>query len=201
MRTLIVTMLASAVGMIGNPNGMAQERVEHHSAGISLTRPAGWHTGTIAQVQSNRERAKLSDPELQAALRTRSALPLIVFTKYQEPHAGLNPSVQITLRQALRGTPVRLLSDALGTMRRAFADLTILKPVHDTAVAGLPAAHVRVTYTLQNRTGTQARVLSRLWLVPRGSLMFLIGMSGGESGPDVCEEEFAAVLKSIAIQQ
>jgi hypothetical protein len=29
--------------------------------------------------------------------------------------------------------------------------------------------------------------------------MFLIGMSGGESEPDVCEAEFAAVLKSIAI--
>jgi hypothetical protein len=149
---------------------------------------------------NHREQTKLSDPELQAALATRSALPLFVFTKHQEPHPGINPSVQVTLRQALPGTPVRLLTDALRTMRQAFADLKIIEPVRAGSVAGLAAAHVRLTYTLQNQTGTRARVISRLWLVPRGSLMFLIGMSGSESGPDVCEGEFDAVLKSMAIQ-
>src|SRR5829696_1268875 len=64
----------------------AQDRVENESAGIALDRPSGWQTATLAQVQNNRERTRLSDPELQAGLRTRSALPLIVFTKYAEPH-------------------------------------------------------------------------------------------------------------------
>jgi hypothetical protein len=31
--------------------------------------------------------------------------------------------------------------------------------------------------------------------------MFLIGMSGSEAGADVCEPEFAAVLRSIAIER
>lgn len=199
-RRIMAKSLALTVCVMAGSNGVAQERVEHAAAGISLTRPAGWHTATLAQVQTNREQTKLSDPELQAALATRSALPLFVFTKHQEPHPGINPSVQVTLRQALPGTPVRLLTDALRTMRQAFADLKIIEPVRAGNVAGLAAAHVRLTYTLQNQTGTRARVISRLWLVPRGSLMFLIGMSGSESGPDVCEGEFDAVLKSMAIQ-
>jgi hypothetical protein len=201
MQRVMVMVLGLAVAISGDANGLSQERVELPSAGIALTRPAGWHTATIAQVQANRERAKLSDPEMQAALASRSALPLIVFSKYPEPHPALNPTVQITLRQGLRGSPNSLLAGALQTMKRGFADLQIIEPVRATQVSGLPASQVRVTYTLQTQTGAHARVVSRLWLVPRGSLMFLIGMSGGESEPDVCEAEFAAALKSITIER
>jgi hypothetical protein len=143
---------------------------------------------------------RLSDSEFQQAMVARSALPIIALMKYPEPFEGLNPSVQITLRQALKGTPTQLLTAALATMRRAFADLSIVQPVEATTVSGLPAAGVRVTYTL--RTTTQSvPVLSRLWLVPRGSLMFLIGMSGAQSGPEVCEAEFAKALQSIHIDR
>ena len=141
MRRMVTKSLALAVCLMAGSDGVAQERVEHAAAGISLTRPAGWHTATLAQVQANREQTKLSDRELQAALATRSALPVIVFTKYREPHPGLNPSVQVTLRQALSGTPVRLLADALRTMRQAFADLKIIEPVRAENVAGLAGAH------------------------------------------------------------
>lgn len=177
-----------------------QDRVENPNAGVSLDRPQGWHTATAADVQANRERVRLSDPAFQQALVTRSALPVIVLMKYPEPFGGLNPSIQITLRQALKGTPTQLLTSALTSMRRGFADLSIVRPVEATTVSGLPAAHVRVTYTL--RAGTlSAPVLSRLWLVPRGSLMFLIGMSGAQSGPDVFESEFSDVLRSLRIDK
>ena len=179
----------------------AQTRVEHPEAGIAITRPAGWHTGTVAQVQAHRERTKLSDPELQRALATRAALPLLVFTKYEEPHSGLNPSIQITLRHGLAGSPVRLLGDALEVMRRGFPDLRTMEPVRQTTVDGLPAAHVRLTYTLATQTGLTGRVSSRLWLVPRGALMFLIGMSGSESGADRCDAECDSALQSLSISR
>ena len=179
---------------------LAQDRVENHSAGIALHRPPAWQTATTEDIQANRERVRLSDSEFQRAMVTRSALPIIALMKYPEPFAGLNPSVQITLRQALKGSPTELLTGALATMRRGFPDLTIVQPVRPVTVSGLPAATVRVTYTL--RTASQsAPVLSRLWLVSRGSLMFLIGMSGAQTGPDVCESEFAAVLESIRIDR
>ena len=196
-----IALLAVGLPLLLSSSSEAQTRVEHREAGIAITRPAGWHTGTVAQVQANRERTKLSDPELQAALATRAALPLIVFTKYEEPHPGLNPSIQITLRHGLAGTPVQLLNDALAVMRRGFPDLQSVEPVRQAAVDGLPAAHVRVTYTLQTHTGLKARVSSRLWLVPRNSLMFLIGMSGSESGADMCSAECTNALQSLTISR
>jgi hypothetical protein len=179
----------------------ARELVRHPAAGIELLRPAGWHDATLADVQANRARVRLSDPQLQRALQTRSALPLFVFTKYREPHSGLNPSVQVTLRAALSGASTQLLSSALATMRRAFPDLRILVPVQDTTVGGWPAAHVEATYTLRGQDGGSFPVHSRLWLIPRGSLMFLIGMSGSATGEDGCDQEFGAVLRSIAMDR
>ena len=198
LRTRVI--LGLAIGASLSTSVLAQDRVENSNAGISLERPQSWQSATAAQIQANRERVRLSDSEFQQAMVARSALPIIALMKYPEPYEGLNPSVQITLRQALKGTPTQLLTGAVATMRRGFADLSIVQPVAATTVSGLPAASVRVTYTL--RTTTQSMpVLSRLWLVPRGSLMFLIGMSGAQSGPDVSEAEFAKVLQSIQIDR
>ena len=174
--------------------------MEHAPAGIALDRPAGWQTATLAQVQQNRQQARLADEELQRAMVARSAMPVIVFLKYPEPHAGLNPTIQVTLRPAIAGAPTDVLSGALETMRRAFADFRVVSAVRPVAVDGRPGAHVRATYSLESQAGGSYQVLTRIWLVPRGSLMFLIGMSGGQRGEDVCEEEFAAVLRSIHIK-
>jgi hypothetical protein len=177
----------------------AQDRIEHQAAGIAIDRPAGWHDVSLAQVQANRERARLADPELQHAMSTRSALPVIAFTKYKEPHAGLNPTIQVTLRPALDGTPTQLLTMALAMLPRAFADFRLVTPVQAVQVAGWSGAHANATYTLQNEHGEVFRVKSRFWLVPRGSLMFLIGMSGSQMGDDECEPDFSAVISTLTI--
>jgi hypothetical protein len=177
----------------------AQDRIEHQAAGIAIDRPVGWHDVTLAQVQANRERARLADPELQHAMSTRSALPILAFTKYEEPHAGLNPTIQVALRPAISGTPTQLLAVALETVRRAFADFRLVAPPKAVQVAGWPAAHASATYTLHNEHGEVFRVKSRFWLVPRGTLMFLIGMSGSQIGDDECEPEFTAVISTLTI--
>jgi hypothetical protein len=179
----------------------AQQRFSDSTAGISLAPPPGWHSATVEQVQANRERTRLADPEIQQLLVTRSALPLVAFMKHQEPYSGINPSIQVTLRRGLPGTATELLSAAIEQMRRATFNFRILKPAHSVQVAGWPAAHLRATYSLKNDAGESFDVVSRLWLIPRGKFMFLIGMSGAPVGEDTCEEDFAAVLSSIDIQK
>jgi hypothetical protein len=195
---LLTSTIAVAIAV--SSAHLSAERVEHAAAGIALDRPTGWQTATLAQIQQNRQQARLSDTELQRAMVARSAMPVIVFMKYPEPHAGLNPTIQVTLRPAIAGAPTDVLSGALDTMRRAFADFRLVSPVGAVAVDGRPGAHVRATYTLENQVGGSFQVMTRIWLVPRGPLMFLIGMSGAQRGEDACEEEFAAVLHSIDIQ-
>lgn len=180
------------------------ERFESLTAGIALTRPAGWHTTSLETVQANRTRVRLADPELQQALQTRATAPLFVFSKYAEPHPGLNPSIQVTLRPAgsLAGTaPTQLLKIAVGTMQRALPDFTYVTPIRPARVSGWPAAHLRATYTLKSTAGASYPVLTRIWVIPRGAFMFLVGMSGPPDGPDASEEEFKQALASIELQK
>jgi hypothetical protein len=112
--------------VISGSSASAQERVNIPSAGLSLDRPAGWHTATMADVQRNRENVRLADAEFQAAMVSRSALPIVVLTKYPEPHPSMNPSIQVTLRPGLARTPAELLTIALEPLRKATANFRVV---------------------------------------------------------------------------
>jgi hypothetical protein len=157
----------------------------------------------MPKVMSNRSKVRLPDAELQAGLQ-RATAPLFVFSKHPEPFPSLNPTVQVVLRPRPASLPTSataLLRIATETLQRAFPDFAFVEAIRDTQVSGLPAAYMKASYTL--KTGTQGyhRVLSRTWLVPRGSFMFLIGMSGTTAGDDTSEVEFATAIKSVSIEQ
>jgi hypothetical protein len=176
--------------MIGAPAGsLAQERVENATAGISIVAPSGWHVTSMQQVMRNRSQVRLSDRELDAGLQ-RATAPLFVFSKYPEPYATLNPTVQVVLRphpSSLPASATAMLRIATATLQKAFSDFRFVEQIHDTQVSGMRAASMKATYTLRTADKREHRVLSRTWLVPRGSFMFLIGMSGATEGDDVCE--------------
>lgn len=180
------------------------ERFENATAGIALQRPANWQTASLQTVQENREGIELSDKELQAALVKSATAPLFVFMKYPEPHAGLNPSIQVTLRPLgpmAGSSPTALMKIAVDTMRKAIPDFPFVTEITDTQISGLAAAHMRAKYTMRTRDGSEFKVLGRLWVVPRGTFMFVIGMSGPQEGPDMSESEFADTLASINIRR
>jgi hypothetical protein len=202
-RILLVIAL-SATSAVVRAQGSAPQRFENATAGIALTRPAGWNTASVQTVQENRERVQLSDSELQVAMQKFATAPLFVFMKYPEPHPTLNPSVQVILRPLgpLAGSaPTEILKIAVAAMQKGFPDFTFVREIESAQISGLAAAHMRAQYTLKNADGSEFKILSRLWLVPRGSFMFLIGMSGPQEGPDISESEFAEVLGSIKIQK
>jgi hypothetical protein len=180
------------------------ERFDNATAGISLVRPAGWSTASLQQVEENRARVRLSDAELQDAIQKRASAPLFVFTKYPEPYDDLNPSIQVGLRPlgALASLPAtKLLEGAMAPLQHAYADFQTVTPIEETVVCGLKAAHAKFKYTLSTGDSLQFRTLTRMWIVPRGSFVFLIGMSGPERGPDVSEKEFATALESMKIEK
>jgi len=179
-------------------------RFENATAGIALTRPAGWVTASLQTVQENRERLQLSDQDFQAAMQKAATAPLFVFMKHPEPHPSLNPSIQVTLRplgQLAGLPPTELMRMVTGPMKTAFADFVIVTGISDAQVSGLAGAHMRAKYTLKNQDGAEFQVLARMWLVPRGSFLFIIGMSGPQEGPDVSESEFGETLASISMQK
>ncbi|HVG55624.1 MAG TPA: hypothetical protein VM846_14395 [Vicinamibacterales bacterium] len=181
---------------------VAQQRFSNATAGIALSPPAGWSVVSMQEVMQNRANIRLSDSELQAGLQ-RATAPLFAFAKYPEPHPTLNPTFQIVLRPspAPPGTPATtILAAATQTLQKVYPDFQFIEPIRSTVVSGLPAASMKAAYTLRTQQGNAHRIVVRMWLVPRGSTMFLIGGSGPIDGPDVSEGEFESALASIQIE-
>lgn len=180
------------------------DRLENPTAGIVVVKPAGWHTGTIQQVEANRAKLRLNDEELQKAIQQSASAPLFVFTRYPEPYDRLNPSIQVALRPLgplVGRTPVEIMQVAVEPLKKALKDFRLVSEISATTVSGMPAAYMKGAYTLVTQDGRAYPALSRLWIIPRGSFMFFIGMGSPQEGPDVSEDEFTAFVKSIEIQR
>ncbi|HXV78001.1 MAG TPA: hypothetical protein VD788_16955 [Candidatus Polarisedimenticolaceae bacterium] len=186
---------------VGTPADEGQ-RFENATAGISLERPAGWVTASIQQVEANRKRVRLPDDELQAAVEEHASAPLFVFTRYPEPHDDLNPSIQVILRPLgeLAGLPpIEVMQAAVGPLQEIFGNFEFVEEIHPTEVAGYPAARMSATYTIENDEGRAFETVSKMWIVPRGSFMFMLGMSGAIEDRDELEEIFERAIGSVEI--
>jgi hypothetical protein len=159
---------------------------------------------SLSQLQENRERVRLSDKELERAVRENASAPLFLYTRYPEPYDELNPTIQVVLRNvsALADRPPgEILALLTKSLQTAYADFKLVTPVESSSVGGLDGAHMRATYTIENDAGQKFEVLSRMWIIPRTPFLFMIGMSGPPSGPNYSEDEFKSVLDSIRITE
>jgi hypothetical protein len=179
-------------------------RFHSPTAGFTIVKPAGWQFASVEQVATNRAVVRLKDKELEQLVRERATAPLVVITKHPEPHDDLNPSTQVVLRplgQMADQKPVELLRMVSGNLERGMKDFTFVEPVKEAKVGGLPAATMKAKYTVGNPEGREFKTLARMWLVPRGTFLFMISMSGPQEGPDVSEKDFSAILDSIKIEK
>lgn len=179
-------------------------RFHSPTAGFAVVKPAAWQFASMEQVATNRAVARLKDKELEAQVRQRASAPLVVMLKHPEPHDDLNPSVQVMVRPLgqLEGrSAIELMRLVVPTIRRAMADFSLVEEIQETTVGQMPAAYMKARYTVANPEGREFKTLSRMWIVPRGSFMFMISASGPQEGPDVSETEFKAILDSIQIEK
>jgi hypothetical protein len=179
-------------------------RFHSSTAGFAVIKPAAWQFASMEQVATNRAVARLKDKELEAQIRQRASAPLVVILKHPEPHDDLNPSVQVMVRPLgqLEGkSAMELMRLVVPTIQRAMADFAFVEQIQETKLGGMPAAFMKAKYTVANPEGREFKTLSRMWIVPRGSFMFMISASGPQEGADVSEAEFKGILDSIQIEK
>lgn len=200
---LMILQIGVATNAADSP-AMNTNRIHSPTAGFTVVKPATWQFASLEQVATNRVVARLKDKELEQQIRQRANAPLVVILKHPEPHDDLNPSTQVMVRPLgqLEGkTAVELMRLVVPTIQRAMADFAFVEQIQETKVGGISAAYMKAKYTVANPEGREFKTLSRMWILPRGSFMFLISMSGPQEGPDVSETEFKAILDSIKLDQ
>jgi len=181
----------------------ASAEVFHHpGAGFSISKPANWNYISPEMVQQAKQSAKMEDKELEAMVKNNPNAPLVVMTRYPEPHPDLNPSVAVTMvALPVEGMePKEVLSLSTEMLKRMYPDLTFVDQVQDAKVDGINSAYAKVKYTMT--AGEQKfPTTTRMWLVPRGKVMFTVGMSGPQDGPDVSDAQFGDILNTIKIER
>jgi len=197
-RAILATLVVLCAPLL--VTGASAERFANAAAGISLERPAGWETFATRQLPGGGSQ-RMEDEKLLEAIRSLDGAPLFTFAKHTEPFAELNPTIQINVR-ALGGFAKRPIEEVLSTvvipLQRQHPDLELVGPVKKLKVSGLDALEAVTSYSIR-ADGHDIPVRSRLYVVPRGSLYFVIGMTDPPKGPDVAEREFGAALASIRI--
>ena len=168
---------------------------------FSITKPSDWHFITDETLQADRNTIRLSDAELEQLAKRNANAPLVVFTRYPEPHPTLNPSASVTLATMPmeKVPPKYALSLSTEMTKQAYPDLEDVEAVRDHEVDGIQGAYTRVKYTVAFADGQEFPTMIRMWIVPRGKIMFVIGMTSPPEGPDLSEEAFQEILKSIKI--
>ena len=169
-------------------------------ARLEMRKPHGWHFQTLETVLTNRANVKLKDGEFERLVRERAATPLVVATKHEEPYDSLNATLQVLVRPAgpFEGLPAEeILGSVLPVLQTQFTNYSELSPVRSTKVGGQPAARVTIAYTLKTQDEREFPTRATLVMIPRGKVLYQLGISGPSTGPDVPGAEVDSVLASV----
>jgi len=172
------------------------------ASGISITIPEGWKKVTPEMLIEARQSLKLSDKDLEKMVKKNPDLPLLVIIKYPEPYPTLNPKVTVSkIYIPVEGIPPKdFLRINTQLIKRGFPDITYVDEIQDTDVGGINSAYTKVNFTMTDGD-RKFPTTTRLWLVPRGLFMIIIGMSGPQEGPDASEDVFKEIFKSIKLEK
>jgi len=174
------------------------------TAGIALSKPAGWHTVSAAQNLENIKAMKLGDAEFHAMMKQYASAPLFAISKYQEPFDDVNPSFKINLKPygQLKGMPAtELIKLILPQFQKTFKDFVLVQAPVEVQVAGIPSAYTRLDYTMELPDGRSFPTSSELWIVPRGDYFFMIGAGTRQDEKTGTRAEIRGILDTIKITQ
>ena len=199
MKLLTFAVMLLTLGL--GAHAEAAEIVTNKTVGLEIVKPDGWQHLTAEANVANLRAIEMEDKNLQKAIIKYGNAPVVAFTKYAEPYPDVNPSFKIGLRAAgqLAGRDAKdVLAVVLPVLEKALADVAVQEGPVETSVAGLPAAYVRLTYTM-SAGGAQFPTTSEIWVVPRGSFFFLIGAGTRQDEANGTRAEIRAILESMKI--
>jgi len=159
---------------------------------------------TAEQNTANFAGIRMEDSQLQQQIQKLASAPLVVMTKYQEPYDGLNPSVKVNRRPlgGLDGSnPVKMVELVKGPLERAFKDFAVVDGPSEVQLSGFKAGYMRMQYTLMTGEGKAFPTSSEIWIVPRGSFFFMIGVGMSQQPSEADRQELHTILQSIKIEE
>ncbi|MFO7529002.1 MAG: hypothetical protein R6W86_09400 [Marinobacter sp.] len=185
-------------------SAFAQEKnlFESVTVGFKVTKPDDWNFISAEQNRESLERFQMTDKEFHQQMVKYSSAPLVAMMKYPEPFEDLNPSFKVNIKPLgqLKGSdPKEILNLILPQFKKVFQDFNLTQRPTDTEVDGLPAAYMRINYSLAVPDGRVFPTTSELWIVPRGDYFFMIGSGTRQDEKTGSREEISEILSSVEL--
>jgi len=95
--------------------------------------------------------------------------------------------------------PKHILELVIPQFQKMIEDFTLAQPPTDTVVGTLPAAYMRINYSISNPDGRIFPTATELWAIPRGDYYFMIGAGTRQDEKTGSREEIAEILSSIVL--
>jgi hypothetical protein len=177
------------------------EQVQIPTLGLTVNRPNGWATITADENSRNIRSVQMDDPQFQEMAARYANSPVFAISKYEEPYSDLNPSFKINVRPLggfAKLSPEDILAAAIPTFARAFNDVKVLEGPRGTQVSGKQSAYARLSYPLK-ANGVAIPTISEIWIVPNGSIFFMIGAGTRADEKNGTRAEMRRILNTVRI--
>ncbi|MDH5526929.1 MAG: hypothetical protein OEY97_06415 [Nitrospirota bacterium] len=190
--SLLFALLMLAAPVASTAHAASADLFKDAETGVKLKKPAEW--------------VFLSADELIAASGGNAEAAegmLVTVARHPEPYPDLNPMAQV-YHVAMPTTgvlPEAVLDGLVRQIGMGSKVFDVLEPLQETEVSGNPAAVVYVRHNAELPGHTEpVPALSRMWTVVRGTDLFILVFAGPAEGPDVAEDEFKSIFKSLRIK-
>lgn len=187
---LLIALLALAV--------QATTQTAAPPSGFAMSAPEGWHPISDQGLIDNLGKIKISPAQLDALLANRSA-PVVAYTKYRpDAHAGLIPTIQVSVRRNPAKTFdgfVSLITRSIDEPKAALPAFELTQAPGVVLVGGRQAVVFASTYALETKHAGTITVRARTYAVPNGTTFFQINFLDGPN--DDCAVLFDQLVRTI----
>lgn len=161
--------------------------------GLSVEVPAHWYLQPSAWVGESRRQF------FTQSLLKGTTVPVLCATRFEDTVASVNPTFQIMFRPS--PDPSLSAMEALDVIYPAIAAMLgadTLEAPSSCTIDEEDAAYCRVRYRLATDVYL-LDIVTRFWLVTRGTHLVMLSGAGPASGPYTCEDEFSAIMRSVLL--
>jgi hypothetical protein len=178
----------------------AGERISLPRLGIALTAPDGWERISPEEAVANLPQTGRDRAGYQREI-SRIRRPIIALRRTASAQPGMPmPILNVLFNQLIADrTALEVLQRTARVSRGALADLRFLDPPHSVRISGLPAAHMRIAYRLE-QGGDRISGISEYWVVVRGGYFFSFSAGYGPDEPRATRAAIQAAIDGVRIE-
>jgi len=203
-QTIPLLLLTFAAGGFFCKGEEPESMYHNETFGFKVIKPKGWHITTSKEYAENLGKIDINDPKLKNLVQRNANIPVITYTKYQEPYNDLNPGFKVNIYPLGKldpDNPVKILEVLLPNLQKVLKDYKLTVPPKETTVSGLKASYMQVFYTLVTSDGSSFPSCTEMWVVPKRNFFLALGVATRQDEKNCTRKDVGKIVETMVIEK